>query len=51
MAGADAIIHTASLHAPHVGTEHEATFSEVNVVSLRMLIELAKDNGAYFGPS
>ncbi|WP_332302324.1 NAD-dependent epimerase/dehydratase family protein [Rhizobium sp. GR12] len=36
---ADAVIHTAALHAPHVGTVPEAEFQRINVDGTRMVAE------------
>jgi len=41
--GATAVIHTASLHAPHVGVESEARFRAVNVEGTRLLLEAMGD--------
>lgn len=38
---ADAVIHTAALHAPHVGTVPDAEFQRVNVDGTRMVAEAA----------
>ena len=43
--GVDAVIHTASLHAPHVGLASEAEFERVNVQGVRTLVELARQAG------
>lgn len=43
--GADAIIHTAALHAPHVGIMPDSEFQRINVEGTRLLIEAAKING------
>lgn len=45
MVGIDAIVHTASLHAPHVGIEAEAEFRRVNIEGLRRLTDLATEAG------
>ena len=45
MAGVEAIVHTASLHAPHVGMEEDAEFARVNVDGLRLLVGMATDMG------
>lgn len=37
--GTTAVIHTASLHAPHVGVEDDARFRAVNVEGTRLLLE------------
>lgn len=38
MKSADAVIHTAGLHAPHVGQRSEAEFEAVNVEAMRRLL-------------
>lgn len=43
--GVDAIIHTASLHAPHVGLESDFEFHRVNLGGLQTLVTLAKQVG------
>jgi len=43
--GVDAVVHTASLHAPHVGVEGEQEFARVNVQALWLLLELARQAG------
>lgn len=45
MRGADAVIHTAALHAPHVGIIPDSEFQRINVEGTRLLIEAAKING------
>jgi nucleoside-diphosphate-sugar epimerase len=45
MQGVDAVVHTAALHAPHVGNVPEARFMAVNVDATRRLLELALANG------
>lgn len=45
MLGVDAIIHTASLHAPHVGVIDDAEFARVNIDGLRLLVDVAADMG------
>jgi len=45
MAGADAIIHTAALHAPHVGRVADAEFLRINVLGLQTLTRMARDFG------
>ncbi len=37
LVGADAVIHTAALHAPHVGHEADAEFRRINVEGTRLL--------------
>ena len=39
--GIDAVIHTAALHAPHVGQLSDAEFQRVNVDATRRLLDLA----------
>lgn len=41
----DAVVHTASLHAPHVGMASDAEFHRVNVEGLQTLCCLAKEAG------
>lgn len=43
--GVEAIIHTAALHAPHVGWVPDAEFERVNVEGTRVLVELAAEVG------
>lgn len=43
--GADAVIHTAGPHAPHVGVVADAEFERVNVEGTITLFELAKASG------
>lgn len=43
--GADAVVHTASLHAPHVGLESPARFRRVNVEGTRVLLDAALGAG------
>lgn len=43
--GVDAVIHTASLHAPHVGLVAEAEFQRVNVQGVQTLVALARQAG------
>lgn len=38
MKSADAVIHTAALHAPHVGERSEAEFEAINVQATRRLL-------------
>jgi UDP-glucose 4-epimerase len=45
MVGVEAVIHTASLHAPHVGRIDRGTFIRVNVDATRHLLELAAAAG------
>lgn len=45
VAGVDAIVHTAALHAPHVGLASEAEFRRINVEATRLLAELAVNAG------
>lgn len=41
----DAVVHTAALHAPHVGHVDDARFEEINVQATQMLAELAARAG------
>ncbi|WMJ70603.1 NAD(P)-dependent oxidoreductase [Stenotrophomonas sp. 24(2023)] len=43
--GVDAVIHTAALHAPHVGLIPDAVFQQVNVEATATLVQLARDAG------
>jgi nucleoside-diphosphate-sugar epimerase len=43
--GADAVIHAAAYHAPHVGSVDEAEFARVNVEGTRQLAEKARAAG------
>jgi len=45
MQGADAVIHTAALHAPHVGIVPDSEFQRINVEGTRLVIEAAKITG------
>lgn len=45
LSGAQALIHVASLHAPHVGLASEAEFRRVNVAGLVSLVREAKRAG------
>lgn len=42
----DAVVHTAGLHAPHVGTTADSEFERVNVAGTRTLADLAVRAGA-----
>lgn len=42
----DAIVHTAALHAPHVGQRSDADFRRVNVEATSRLLDFALDAGA-----
>lgn len=44
--GVDAVIHTAGLHAPHVGHHSDAAFEEINVQGTATLLRLALRAGA-----
>jgi UDP-glucose 4-epimerase len=39
--GIDAVLHTAALHKPHVGTHSRAAFIDVNVTATLVLLEAA----------
>jgi UDP-glucose 4-epimerase len=43
--GVDAVIHTASLHAPHVGVVADTEFERVNVAGVETLVRLARQAG------
>jgi nucleoside-diphosphate-sugar epimerase len=45
MGGADAVVHTAALHAPHVGVETDEAFYRTNIEALRDLIRACRDAG------
>lgn len=45
--GADALIHCAALHAPHVGQRADAEFQRVNVDATAALIALARRAGVH----
>ena len=42
MEGADAVIHVAALHSPHVGVLPDAEFERINSQGTRLLIDVAK---------
>ena len=46
MRGCDAVIHTATLHKPHVATHSERDFVETNVTGTLTLLQAARDAGA-----
>lgn len=48
LAGVDAVIHCAALHAPHVGEVDDAEFMQVNVHATRRLAEAAREAGVRF---
>jgi UDP-glucose 4-epimerase len=43
--GVDAVIHTAGLHAPHVGHQSDAAFEKINVQGTATLLRLALQAG------
>ncbi|ATL72207.1 hypothetical protein CRH09_29460 [Nocardia terpenica] len=45
VAGADTVVHTAALHAPHVGAVPDAEFRAVNVEATAALLEQATEYG------
>jgi nucleoside-diphosphate-sugar epimerase len=45
-AGIDSIVHTAALHAPHVGVRSDADFQAINVDATRALYDAAAAAGA-----
>ncbi len=45
VAGADAVLHTATLHKPHVGSHAKQAFVDTNVTGTLTLLEAAADAG------
>lgn len=45
MAGVDAVVHTATLHKPHVATHSRQQFVETNITGTLNLLESAVDHG------
>jgi UDP-glucose 4-epimerase len=45
MKGIDAVIHTASLHAPHLATVSKQAFIDVNITGTLNMLEAATDGG------
>jgi nucleoside-diphosphate-sugar epimerase len=45
LAGVDAVVHTAALHAPQLGVVPDALFEAVNVEATRQLLALARAQG------
>jgi UDP-glucose 4-epimerase len=45
LVGVDAVVHTASLHAPHVGQVSDAEFRAVNVGGTKRLLDACLDRG------
>ncbi len=45
MKGAQAVIHTAALHAPHVGIAPDAEFTRINVEGTHLVVEAARATG------
>lgn len=43
--GADAVVHTAALHSPHVGVFSDHEFERINVEGTHLLAELARASG------
>ena len=43
--GADAVIHTAALHAPHVDLESDKDFERINIEGARNVVRAARENG------
>jgi UDP-glucose 4-epimerase len=41
----DAVVHTAALHAPHVGVEADSAFVRTNIASLRELVAVCRESG------
>jgi UDP-glucose 4-epimerase len=46
MAGVDAVVHTATLHKPHIGTHSRQDFVDTNVSGTLNLLEAAAEAGA-----
>lgn len=44
MQGADIVIHTAALHAPHVGVAPDSEFERINVAGTQMLADAAAES-------
>ena len=44
--GVDAVIHTAALHAPHVGLVPDTVFQQINVEATAHLLQAAREAGA-----
>lgn len=44
--GVDAVIHTAALHAPHVGLVPDGVFHQINVEATAHLLQAAREAGA-----
>jgi nucleoside-diphosphate-sugar epimerase len=44
-AGAQAVVHVAALHAPHVGVAADAEFERVNVTGTQAVIDAAREAG------
>jgi UDP-glucose 4-epimerase len=45
MVGVDAVLHTATLHKPHVGTHSRQSFVDTNITGILNLLEEAAANG------
>jgi UDP-glucose 4-epimerase len=45
MRGVDAVVHTATLHKPHVGSHSRRDFVDTNVTGTLVLLEAAVENG------
>jgi nucleoside-diphosphate-sugar epimerase len=45
VAGADHVLHTATLHKPHVGTHHRHDFVDTNITGTLTVLEQAADAG------
>lgn len=45
IAGCEAVVHVAALHAPHVGIRTDAEFEAINVAATAQLVALAREAG------
>lgn len=45
LAGAEAVVHVAALHAPHVGIRSDADFEAINVEATELLARLVREHG------
>lgn len=43
--GADAVVHTAALHAPHVGVFEDSEFVRINIEGTRQVVKAARECG------
>jgi len=45
--GVDAVVHTAALHAPHVGIFDDSEFFRINIEGTKKVLQAARDCGAH----